>query len=155
MNLVFEHFFAAPPENLFAFHERPDNLAVLQRGWKNFKLASHPGSVRLGGILRVAERIGPFWLTFSFEHFVFEPPRRFGERMVKGPFKRFEHIHEFKSQGSGTLLKDILDFELPFYLGGPLADKWIVAPKLRRWFTYRHAELTKIIAQGLLNRVTS
>ena len=49
MKLVFEHFFDSPPERLFAFYERTENIAVLQRAWKSFKLVSHSAKVREGG----------------------------------------------------------------------------------------------------------
>lgn len=75
--------------------------------------------------------------------------------MVKGPFRRFEHVHEFESSGAGARLRDILEFELPWYLGGVVGDRLLVAPMLRRWFVYRHRELAKLIAEGVLDRSPS
>jgi len=33
MNLLFEHAFDVTTGKLFAFHENPNNLALLLRGW--------------------------------------------------------------------------------------------------------------------------
>jgi ligand-binding SRPBCC domain-containing protein len=81
----------------------------------------------------------------TFEHFLYEPPRRFAERLVRGPFRQFEHVHEFMPAGSRTILRDSLEVSLPWYLGGGLTMKLLVAPKLRRFFAYRHAELEQLL----------
>ena len=151
MKLQFEHFFDVPAEELFAFHENPDNLALLLRGWATFRMVANDGHIRVGSITRVQERIGLVWVGITFEHFVYEPPRRFGERQVGGPFKRFEHIHEFEPAGSSTILRDLLEVVLPWHLGGNLLMKLVVAPKLRRFFAFRHAELERLFREGIRN----
>ena len=155
MKLVFEHYFAASPDALFRFHERYENLVLLQRGWSSFRLISHPDAVRLGGVFRVQEGFGPLFIDLAFEHHLFEPAHRFGERQISGPFHCFVHTHEFEERPGGALLRDTLDFTVPLWLGGSLTEKIVVAPKLRQWFAYRHAELEKIIAEGLLTRTVS
>ncbi len=150
MKLVFEHTFAASREALFAFHERPGNLALLNRRWPAIRLVAHEEVVRPGGRTTVAIRLGPFRVDLTLEHFVHEPPLRFGETQARGPFRRFRHVHEFEVDGSGTRLRDRLEFALPWYLGGPLADRLVVARDFRRWFAYRHAELAALIAEGLV-----
>ncbi len=96
MKLVFEHTFAASREALFAFHERPGNLALLNRRWPAIRLGAHEGIVRPGGRTAVAIRLGPVWVGLTLEHFVHEPPLRFGETQARGPFRRFRHVHEFE-----------------------------------------------------------
>ena len=151
MKLSFEHLFDVPAAALFAFHENPGNLAVFLRGWPTFRMIANDGHIRVGSITRVQERIGPVWIPMTFEHFLYEPPRRFGERQVRGPFKRLEHIHEFESTGSRTIVRDSLEVVLPWYLGGTLATRFFVAPKFRRFFAYRHAEIARLLRAGKLS----
>jgi ligand-binding SRPBCC domain-containing protein len=148
MRLVFEHACGAPVERVFAFHQDPDNLALLLRGWRSFRMISNSGHVGVGGVTRVSEQLGPFRLPMTFEHFVYEPPIRFGERQVQGPFAWFEHVHEFEPVGSGTLIRDVVDAELPWYLGGALATRWVVVPRLRRFFRFRHREIDRLLREG-------
>jgi len=161
LHLVFEHSLEASRAALFAFHERPANLALLQRRWPGFRLLSHAATIETGARMEISVRFGPVWLPLTMVHFVHEPPERFGERQVRGPFRRLEHVHEFVElpaggaggddlSGPGTLIRDRLDVALPWYLGGPLADRLIVAPIFRRWFAYRHAELAELVAEGLV-----
>jgi len=157
MNIQFEHAFDfdMPPERLFAFHENPDNLALLLRDWPTFRMISNDGNIRVGAVTRIQEQMGLVWVPLTFEHFVYEPPHRFGERQVRGPFRKFEHIHEFVASGLGTVLRDVLDVRLPWYLGAGLAMRLIVAPKLRRFFAFRHAELERLVREGVVEQVTS
>jgi ligand-binding SRPBCC domain-containing protein len=148
VKLSFEHAFDIAAADLFAFHENPGNLAAFLRGWRTFRMVAHDGHIRVGSITRVQERIGPLRIPMIFEHFVYDPPRRFGERQVSGPFKRLEHLHEFESTSSGTILHDSLDVVLPWYLGGNLATRLFVAPKFRRFFAFRYAEMDRLLKAG-------
>jgi ligand-binding SRPBCC domain-containing protein len=152
MRIVFEQLVPVSPERLFAFHRRPENLVLLQRGWPWFRMISHEPFVRLDGALHVAERFGPIWLEVALVHSRYEPPRCFADRQVRGPFASFEHLHEFLPDAGGTLLRDTLEFHLPWSLGGPLADRWIAASRFRRWFAYRRRELEALKAEGVLDR---
>ncbi|MEK8024345.1 MAG: SRPBCC family protein [Candidatus Hydrogenedentota bacterium] len=149
--MQFERVFAVPRTQLFAFHENPDNLALLLRGWTAFRMIANDGHIRVGSITRVEERIGPVRVAMTFEHFVYEPPSRFGERQIRGPFAMFEHIHEFLPAESGTILRDRIDVRLPWYLGGSLTVKLFVAPKLRRFFAFRHAELQRLVRERVVD----
>lgn len=42
----------------------------------------------------------------------FEPPRRFVDEMVRGPFRRFRHEHRFEASGEGTLMTDVVEFQM-------------------------------------------
>lgn len=155
MHFEFERRFLLPRERLFAFHENPDNLALLMQSWPTFRMVSHSGHIGPGAITEVRERMGPVWVSMTFEHFLYEPPDRFGERQVRGPFQQFVHVHEFLLAGGGTLLRDRIDLRLPWYLGGELAMRLLVAGRMRRFFAYRHAELERLIHEGVVERATA
>jgi ligand-binding SRPBCC domain-containing protein len=148
VKLRFEQSVAAPRERLFAFHCDPENFALLLQGWKGFELLSHDGHIRPGARVRIRQAVGLLRQVVTFEHFVFEPPLRFGERQVRGSFKRFEHVHEFSATANATTIVDHVEFTLPWYLGGALAERWIVAPVLRRFFAFRRAAYQRLCDSG-------
>jgi len=113
VRLSFERAFEVGAGEFFAFHQNPNNLALLLRGWTTFRMVANDGHIRVGSMTRVQERVGSLWFSMTFEHFVYEPLVRFGERQVRGPFKKLEHVHEFESTGSRTILRDVLDVVLP------------------------------------------
>jgi ligand-binding SRPBCC domain-containing protein len=43
----------------------------------------------------------------------FDPPRRFVDQMVRGPFVAFRHEHLFEPHGDGTRMTDVIAFRTP------------------------------------------
>ncbi len=148
MEVTFQQVLDAAREDLFAFHTEPQNLAVLLEGWPGFRLLSHSGHIRVGAQTTLTQSVGPFRFHMTFEHFLLEPPSRFGERMVAGPFARFEHVHVFHVEGTRTAIVDRLSYELPWHWGGRLAERWIVSPTLRKFFAFRENAYRRLIAAG-------
>jgi ligand-binding SRPBCC domain-containing protein len=155
MQLRFEQHLPIDRESLFRFHETPDNLQMLMEKWTAFRILDHEGTIRTGAKMRVAERLGPFWIPMTFEHFAYEPPLRFGERQIKGPFAICEHIHEFVEDGSGTKIVDLLNVALPFWLGGSVATRLCVAPRLRRMFAFRQQAYASLHKSGQIASLKS
>ena len=145
--LVFERVYPALLGRLFALHEDPSVLVRIQPQG-TFRLVSHPGHIRPGGRVVVLNRLGFVWFTFEFEHVVYEPPHRFGEVMVRGPFRSFRHIHEFEACEGGTLVRDRLEFALPWWLGGGVAERWVAARQIRGLFRKRQEALAEILEDG-------
>jgi len=133
---------------LFAFHTDPQNLGVLLHGWRATRVLTTAGHIRPGARTEVLERWGPLALRLVFEHFLLEPPETFGERMVRGPFRRFEHIHRFRAEGGRTVIEEELELALPAWLGGDLALRLLVLPHLRRFFEFRRRAYVRLAAEG-------
>lgn len=150
MQITFRQTLDAGRDDLFAFHEDPGNLAVLLDGWRGFRLLSHSGHIRPGAVTKVVQTLGPLRFRFEFEHFLLEKPVRFGERELRGPFRRFEHVHEFVADGAKTVILDRLEFELPPRWGGRLAERRIALPTLRKFFAFREQSYRRLIASGRL-----
>ncbi len=83
--------------------------------------------------------------VFEFKHVLLEPPHRFGEEMVRGPFRHLRHVHEFEEVPGGTLVRDRLDLSLPVWLGGTLAERWVAGPRIRRVFRQRQEAMAKLL----------
>ncbi len=49
---------------------------------------------------------------------VWEPPVRFVDRQVRGPYRLWVHEHTFEEVDGGTVLGDTVDYDIA---GGPLA----------------------------------
>ena len=69
---------------------------------------------------------------------VWEPPRRFVDVQVRGPYSLWEHTHEFEEDGSGaTVIRDRVRYSIPFGPLGEIADRMLVQRDLERIFDYR------------------
>lgn len=149
MRIKYEQQIELPREIVWKFHENPEHLVMLHEGWGGFRMICHDGCVSRGcrtwceaiafGILPVA---------MGFEHDLYEPPLRFGEKMIHGPFETFRHIHEFEEGSGGTIVRDLLEIELPWYYGGELGMKLLIRPILEQTFRNRRKALLKLAESG-------
>lgn len=100
MRLCFEHRVPLARAAVFAFFENPERLELLHTGRPKLRLLHCETQVRLGAEVWIEATVAGFVpMVLGFRHVVFEPPYRFGEQAVHGPFSRFIHIHEFVVQG--------------------------------------------------------
>lgn len=136
MRYVHESVIRAPPEAVFAFHERPDALARLVPPWERVEVVQPPSSLQPGTRVLLRMRLGPLNLLWEAEHTAYERGAMFQDRQLRGPFRKWLHTHRFLPAPEGTLLRDEVEYELsPLLLRGlPLVRR-----RLRRMFTYRHA----------------
>lgn len=108
---------------------------------------------RTEGLLELGDEV-----TFEGRHFgirqtltsqivQMERPRQFTDRMVRGAFRRLEHIHAFQDVEGGTLAIDILEFEAPLGPLGRIAERLVLERYMSRLIKTRAYEL-KRLAEG-------
>lgn len=142
-----ETFIAAPPQRCFDLardvdmHQRSTARSREQAvaGLTSGKLG--PGdsvtwqATHFGVRLRLTSRITEF-----------EPPHRFVDEMIRGPFARLRHVHEFQPEGAGTRMVDVFDYASPLGPLGWLADRLVVRRYMERFLTVRNRFL-KVAAE--------
>jgi ligand-binding SRPBCC domain-containing protein len=145
---IVETRLAASPQAVFEFHERPDAIRLLTPWWSGARVVRPARSLRPGERALVLLGWGPFAREWLAEHNVYEPPHRFEDVQVRGPFRRWRHTHRVLTDTRGSRLRDELDYELP---GGPLAplvDRLLIRPFLRRLFLHRHTVTRRWVERG-------
>jgi ligand-binding SRPBCC domain-containing protein len=75
---------------------------------------------------------------------VWEPPHRFVDEQVRGPYRWWIHEHRFAPAEGGTLATDAVDYGLR---GGRLANRLLVQRDLERIFAFRAATLARLLAR--------
>lgn len=68
----------------------------------------------------------------------------FTDFQEKGPYKYWNHYHEFVPNEGGVLMKDTVDYELPMGFLGTIAHRIFVKKKLERIFDYRYEVLQEL-----------
>lgn len=138
MRFSFESTFRCTPEALFAFHERPDALALLSPKGGAVRVVKLPASLQVGEEAILKMGVGPFRITWLARHTAYDPPRFFVDEQITGPFRRWRHEHRIEPRPEGAALIDEIDFELP---GGALgrALSPVIEGMLRKQFADRHA----------------
>lgn len=68
----------------------------------------------------------------------------FVDFQVRGPYKYWNHLHEFECNENGVLMKDTVDYELPFGFIGNVVHSLLVKRKLIDIFDYRKKVLDRM-----------
>jgi ligand-binding SRPBCC domain-containing protein len=74
-------------------------------------------------------------------------PDYFVDEQVKGPFRRFRHVHEFSQDASGTTMVDRIEFAAPFGLIGRLVERLVLARYLQKLIETRNRHLVLDLPQ--------
>jgi len=83
------------------------------------------------------QHAGPVAITLEAEHFGYRSGLEFNDRLVRGPFARWEHRHGFvDTPGAGG---SVLTDEIVYAMAGGSFTAGLVRRKLERMFVYRHA----------------
>jgi len=128
-------------EDVFAFFADPANLEVLTPPWLRFRILT-PLPIEMEEGLRIDYRISLHGipLRWTSEITAWDPPHRFVDTQVRGPYRIWIHGHRFEVAGSGTRVEDEVEYALP---GGPLVHRFLVRPDLDRIFRHRRRQLER------------
>ncbi|MDF2733903.1 MAG: putative NADH-ubiquinone oxidoreductase [Chloroflexota bacterium] len=140
-------FIARPIDEVFGFFARPQNLARITPSGMDFELLTRDRSMRSG--LMLDYRIRPLFgipMRWRTEIETYEAPHRFTDFQARGPYRRWEHEHIFRSVSGGTLVEDQVVYELPFGPLGEIAHRLIIRPELQRIFRHRARTIAAIFA---------
>lgn len=143
VRFVHQSRLAAPPETVFAFHEREDALRLLIPPWQKVEILSRTGGLEAGARVELRLRFGPFSITWLAVHTACVRHQFFVDEQQNGPFAYWRHRHDFLPDDGGCILRDTVDCRLPFGLT-PLFG-WLLARDLRRMFQYRHAATARAL----------
>lgn len=74
----------------------------------------------------------------------FERPVFFEDQMLKGAFKSMRHEHHFKEEKTGTMMKDIFEYEVPVGWLGKLFDHLYLKRYMTRLLVLRNQTIKSI-----------
>jgi ligand-binding SRPBCC domain-containing protein len=140
--LAFTQQVARPLPEVFAFFSRAENLEVLTPSWLNFKILEvSPQPVRQGTLINYSLRVRGLPLKWTSEIVEWEPPHRFVDLQLRGPYKLWRHEHRFEAHDGGTLISDTISLALPLGILGRLAYKLKVHSDVDEIFAYRTTKI--------------
>jgi ligand-binding SRPBCC domain-containing protein len=137
-----ELFLAVPRDELFPFFGEARNLERLTPAWVRFRIVT-PGEIvmRVGTIIDYRLRIHGVPVRWRSRIAAWEPPRRFVDEQLHGPYRRWVHEHTFEEVDGGTACRDRVEYAVP---GGTLIDRLIVRREVGRIFEHRRARLVAL-----------
>jgi ligand-binding SRPBCC domain-containing protein len=145
-HFVHVHEVATGVEETFAVFTEPANLARLTPRLLRPRIVETPPTVAAGERLRYrvgGRRIRVDWIAEIAE---WQPPRRFTDVQVRGPYASWVHTHELVPTSLGTEIRDRVEYRLPGGRLGSLADRLVHRPLLACLFRYRSRRLDELLA---------
>lgn len=128
-----------PVERAFDFYGDAANLEPLTPPWLHFEVTT-PGEVMLqaGALLAYKLRLHGVPVRWQTRIEIWEPPVRFVDIQLEGPYSLWEHTHLFEEErGGATVIRDRVRYAIPLGALGALAHRLFVRRDLERIFDYR------------------
>ncbi len=135
-----QQFLPAPPAAIWDFFSNAGNLSNITPKHMGFTVTSGalPQEVYPGQIITytVSPVLGIplFWMT---EITAVEKERFFVDEQRRGPYRLWHHQHHFEEKEGGTVMTDLVHYELPFGFLGTLAHGLFVKRQLQQIFDFR------------------
>jgi ligand-binding SRPBCC domain-containing protein len=122
-------------EEVFAFFGDAANLDAITPPWVKFStITPGPIEMRPGTMIDHRLRIRGFPVRWRSKITAWEPPARFVDEQVRGPYRLWVHEHLFEERDGGTVVRDRVHYAVPFdFLVHPL----LVRRDVERIFAYR------------------
>lgn len=141
-----ELWLARPPAEIFPFFAEAKNLGNITPPWLRFQIIT-PGRIemRVGTLIDYRVVLHGLPLSWRTKITVWEPPYRFVDEQVKGPYQRWIHEHRFQESDGGTMCFDQVRYAI---LGGWIINRLFVEGDVREIFKFRAIKLTELFGSG-------
>jgi ligand-binding SRPBCC domain-containing protein len=139
-----------PPEDLFPFFADAANLDAITPPWLHFHIVTPPPIVmREGTLIDYRLRVRGLPLRWRTRINLWQPPHRFEDEQIRGPYRQWIHTHTFEPCDGGTLARDHVLYAVPFDF---IAHRWFVRPDIENIFHFRAEALRRRFATLQINR---
>lgn len=131
-------------ERVFAFFSDAQNLDLITPPWLHFRtITPRSGEMRLGMLIDHRLSLHGFPLRWRSKITAWEPPQRFVDEQVRGPYRLWIHEHRFHEHKGATLVDDHVRYAVFF---DSLIHRFI-RPDIECVFAYREQKLREIFKQ--------
>lgn len=138
-----------PLDEAFAFYADVANLQTITPPWLRFRILT-PSPIVVGEGTLIDYRLALHGVPIRWRTRIerWEPARCFVDRQIQGPFALWEHTHTFEEQPGGTLIRDRVEYRMPFGALGRLAHRLLIGRDLERIFDYRRTAVTELLGSS-------
>ena len=130
-----------PPEALFPFFSDAGNLEQITPPWLHFRvLTPKPIEMKAGALIDYRLKVHGLPMKWRTRINCWDPPHRFEDEQLRGPYRKWVHEHTFEERDGGTVVRDRVEYATPFDW---LVHGILVRPDIERIFDYRSKALRK------------
>ena len=132
-----------PQPEVFAFFADARNLEAITPPWVKFQvLTPAPIAMKAGALIDYRLRVHGLPLRWRTEITAWDPPFRFVDSQLRGPYRRWVHTHTFEDSNGGTLCRDEVSYAVP---GGALIERLFIRRDIERIFAFRQEAMRRLL----------
>jgi len=136
-----------PRDEVFAFFSDALNLERITPEFLRFRvLTPAPIAMYPGTIIDYELRLYGVRFRWRTRIEAFDPPTKFIDMQVRGPYRLWRHTHEFEKVPGGTEMRDRVEYDLPFGPVGKIARAIFVRRSVEEIFDYRNRTILAIMS---------
>ena len=139
----------APLERVFDFFSKPENLAEITPSKLAFNIITpSPILMEKGTLIDYTIRLAGIPVRWRTLITFYDPPKKFTDEQIKGPYSFWHHTHTFKAVNGGVEMKDIVRYVIPFGVLGRLLHFLWIKNDLKKIFDYRKQVINKVLVNN-------
>lgn len=136
-----------PPSQVFSFFGDAANLNRITPPWLHFRIVTpQPIVLGEGALIDYQLRVHGLPMSWRTRINVWEPPHRFVDEQIRGPYRQWIHEHTFEPCDGGTMVRDRVSYAVPFDF---LLHRYFVRRDIEQIFEYRRAEMRELFPAPL------
>lgn len=135
-----EQFLPIDKNKAWDFFSSPKNLSLITPPEMDFKILSKLSGEEIFEGMKIDYTVKPlFGIKFRWQTEICKVQRHkyFTDKQLRGPYSFWEHTHTFEEVNVGILMKDVVNYKLPFGLIGKALHSIIIKGKVESIFAYR------------------
>jgi ligand-binding SRPBCC domain-containing protein len=138
-------FIKRPMAEIFQFFSKAENLERLTPSWLNFKIITPlPIIMEKGAHIDYQLRLMGIPFRWQTEITVWEPPHRFVDEQIIGPYKLWRHEHQFLEEQGATCMRDTVHYDISgSFIRYPIKH-FFVGPRIQKIFNFRYEQINRV-----------
>jgi uncharacterized protein len=147
-----EQWLPQTPAAVFEFFADARNLELITPSSLRFRIVDEPDQPpHVGTLIHYRLQLRGITVRWTARIDEWEPPERFVDRQLRGPYRQWEHTHEFLPRRGGTLVRDTVRYAMRAGAIGEAIRRLYVAGELNRIFDYRVERIEEIFGGSSLS----
>jgi ligand-binding SRPBCC domain-containing protein len=134
-----------PRDVVFPFFADARNLEAITPPFLKFTVLTPPPiEMRVGALIDYKLRLRGFPIRWRTRITAWEPPLRFVDEQIRGPYSQWIHEHSFEERDGGTLMRDVVRYIAP---GGAIVHFLFVRRDVESIFAFRRRRIAELLGE--------
>jgi hypothetical protein len=132
---------------VFPFFANAENLDQVTPPWLKFEILTPlPIEMKVGTVVDYRLSLHGIPIRWRSEITEWNPPNKFTDVLLKGPYRFWKHEHFFTAEGNRTRMSDRVEYAIPGWIFAPIVHSLFVKRDLEKIFDFRERAFREIFS---------